>query len=148
MTTDKQDNLRQDNSLELSNTYQNLCDTVGLKPILGCTAYDILSEDEADAYCDDYCGQCKYHGDIYPSATAEQRERLEELILSNVFDVDIVKHPSTKQYKYYIGLKPNSNDIQSDWFDTRPDALYALTQKLRNEGVLNDEEVKEALCKK
>lgn len=38
------------------------------------------------------------------------------------------------------------NNVNNGIAGTRPDALYALTQKLVDEGVLCKEKVKEALC--
>ena len=102
----------------------------------------------------------------YPPATAEQRERLEELIIQNadfdyfnksikyycmacdgidkmLFTYQLIEEQSEERYD---GTIRSWNEVifEGDG-ETRPDALYALTQKLVQEGVLSKGEVKGAL---
>ena len=41
-------------------------DKFGIEPKKGCTAYDKLTEEEADAICNDKCTECSYLDDVYP----------------------------------------------------------------------------------
>ena len=77
---------------------------------------------------------------IYPNfESAEQRERLEELILN------LGRLSYHKSDIYYICILSRVNNANNGMAGTRPQALYALTHKLVSEGVIGKEEVKEAL---
>ena len=132
-----------------TNTYQALCDDV--------EAYEDTTKPKA--FCQKTCkwgnkyklgaglgcGGCldKEFGDvtkrIYPPQSAEQRERLEELILN------LGRLSYHKSDIYYICILSRVNNANNGMAGTRHEALYALTHKLVQEGVLSKEEVKEAL---
>ena len=145
-----------------TNTYTNLCDSVGAYEVT--YTYDIeginwfggiftqtftkkeFKEDSWRWLTKQYRSDrkvVKVNKNItYPPATAEQRERLEELIYSKAEWFVCYKWISgdISGYKYTF-----ENPLITCFAKTKPDALYALTHKLVAEGVLSKEEVKEAL---
>lgn len=138
-----------------TNTYQALCDDVGIEPkeILTCETCGSLMM-ELHPYGDLWCNKCTNNRDYtttlhYPPQSAEQRERLEELITSKLFYITYrLERMTDKTFKYEAGGYERDDgflEYESGYFTNRPEALYALTHKLRKEGVLSKEEVKEAL---
>lgn len=133
-----------------TNTYTNLCDSVGAYEEYGCGTYAKCQykDDRPDVYCQN-CNKDNLQRITYPPATAEQRERLEELIGDKWGSFEYIKDSNYVEEWHIILPIPSQPKVYcpNALGETRPDALYALTHKLVNEGVLGKEEVKEALCK-
>ena len=117
----------------MTNTYQSLCDDVGIKPEKPC----LSGKRTCTMPCLDKQRVCQYLA--YPPQSAEQRERLEELILK------LGRLSYHKSDIYYICILSRVNNTNNGMAGTRPEALYALTHKLVAEGVLSKEEVAKAL---
>lgn len=151
--------MRKGEEMTQTNTYESLCDDVGAYE--ATYTYDIeginwfggiftqtftkkqFKEDAWRWTTKEYRSDRKVvkvnkKNDI-PPASAEQRERLEELILN------LGRLSYHKSDVYYICILTRINNANNGMAGTRPDALYALTHKLYKEGVLSKEEVKEAL---
>jgi hypothetical protein len=132
-----------------TNTYQLLCDDVeayeynnSYKPIrnnLERINNNFIPNFEPDEILKLLDINKKYYYD----KSAEQRERLEELILKNNFNFLIVS--CFGKYVYFIFNSFTKKVSISQRAKTRPDALYALIHKLVAEGVLSKEEVAKAL---
>lgn len=138
-----------------TNIYTNLCDSVGAYEIT--YTYDIeginwfggivtqtftRNEFKEDAWrwkTKEYRVIKVNKKNIYPPATAEQRERLEELILNSG------RLSYHKNDIHYICILSRVNNVNNGIAGTRPDALYSLTHKLVQENVLSKEEVAKAL---
>ena len=126
-----------------TNTYQALCDSVGAKITKGCCTCDFDCSYWMTSYFMN-CEPCKRHytESVYPPQSAEQRERLEELILN------LGRLSCHKNDIYYICILSRANNANNGMAGTRAEALYALTHKLFKEGVLSKEEVKDCLIGK
>ena len=85
-------------------------DKFGIEPKKGCTAYDKLTEEEADAICNDKCAECSYLGDVYPQIT--DRILLELLVVMTRYTVIIDGFDNVQELKEFV-LK---------------DLMYSLTQ--------------------
>ena len=145
-----------------TNTYQALCDSVGAYSYHDACKMQIdyeekglsFSKFEADCPQKGHCTtECKQAFDlkIHPPATAEQRERLKELILNEGWTLicwKLGKNP--EGCVYYIqaekGVGKQRKIIQTQTANnTKSSELYALTHKLVSEAVLSKEEVAKAL---
>lgn len=144
-----------------TNTYTNLCDSVGAYEIT--YTYDIeginwfggiftqtftRNEFKEDAWrwkTKEYRVIKVNKKNIYPPATAEQRERLEELIELNIGESEHLAKSKATQFLCNIFNCEKNASVYFAYEQSRPDALYALTHKLVQEGVLSKEEVAKAL---
>jgi len=133
-----------------TNTYQALCDRVGLKPEI-VPLCDVCEKQAFELKDDDtyICLNadekiCLGYEKIYPPATAEQRERLEELVFKANYGLFMNDTQGGWQYFYESRKFKGDYVVSKD----RTELTYALTQKLVDEGVLSKEEVKEVLCGK
>ena len=120
-----------------TNTYTNLCDSVGAKSEKPCSA----GKRTCSMPCLDKDGKCQYL--TYPPAKAEQRERLEELIFKANHELFMNDTQGGWQY-FYVDREHGSEYICSP---SRQESCYMITKTLVEIGVLSKEEVKEALCK-
>ena len=135
-----------------TNTYHALCDEVNLDKNPQCFYFDDCPYGFGHSCkdCDSPWGELRH-----PPQSAEQRERLEELIwsLTQCTYFNIYQRLNLCDDKGdYFWAAPNAYNINTDrdfvkkyWFKSRSEALYALTHKLVEEGVLSKEEVKGAL---
>jgi hypothetical protein len=123
----------------MTNTYQALCDDVEAYGEIFMSCHECRRAGFVEDTHSCTREECPLAGHHYPPQSAEQRERLEELILK------LGRLSYHKSDIYYICILSRVNNTNNGMAGTRPEALYALTHKLVAEGVLSKEEVAKAL---
>ena len=103
-------------------------DKFGIEPKKGCTAYDKLTEEEADVICNDKCTECSYLDDVYPKIS--DHILLELLcILADLYDSNSHGYPLLSK-----NIKELKEDVLDDLMgaiDVENDYPEGYTNKVR-----------------